>query len=412
MKLASALSSKSIDLTTSFQQHLEVELLLCCSRTHPDLIQRERIQTLVRQPLDWDYVLERATYHQVLPLLDRQLQQIDTKTISPQIIADLRADCDENLHHNLRLTTELLKLSRLFEDRSIPMLTFKGSVLAQLAYGGLGLRQFVDIDILVPEVDVIRASHLLVSQGYQSQFAFTEKQQTVYNSLRNEQWFWHEEKQICIDLHWSILPKYYSFTPDPELLWQKIDRVNFADRSVATISPEHLLLFLCAHGSKHNWSRLSWICDLVELLRVHENLDWEYIHSLMGRFGTDRMLLVGLYLSHQLFGVNLPSSILTSFDRDDKLPQLAIEIKANLFQSQAVESDADLDTSLPSIERDKIYRQTMRSTTDIAWYWIDTILTPTPLEWEIITLPQWLFPLYYVIRAFRLILKHIGKLKV
>ncbi len=410
MKLASPLSSKSIDLDTS--QRPEVELLLCCSRTHPNLIQRDRIQTLVRQSLDWDYVLERATYHQVLPLLARQLRQIDTDLIPSDIIVGIQADCLENIRHNFQLTLELLNLSKLCEARSIPMLSFKGPVLAQLAYGNLGLRQFIDLDILVPEADVICMGNLLIDLGYQPQFKLTDRQQNVYTRLRNEHCFWHEDKQIAVDLHWSVLPKYYSFTPDPQLLWTKLDRVNFTDRSVATISPEHLLLFLCAHGSKHNWSRLYWICDLVELLRVHEHLDWEYIHSLMGRFGTDRMLLLGLYLSQQLFDVNLPSSILTLFDKDDKLPLLAIEIKANLFQSPAVESDADLDTSLASIECDTIYRQTMRSTTDLAWYWIDTILTPTPLEWEIITLPQWLFPLYYVIRSFRLVLKHIGKLKI
>ena len=66
----------------------------------------------------------------------------------------------------------------------------------------------------------------------------------------------------------------------------------------------------------------------------------------------------------------------------------------------------------PSLDRDAIDRMTMASIGDRSWYWIDTMLTPTPLEWEIINLPQWLFPLYYWIRLIRLILKHALKVEI
>ena len=160
MKLDSAISIKEIDRSDSLRP--EVELLLCCSHTQTDPVRQARIHTLVQQELDWDYILERSSYHGILPLLDRQFQSIDSASIPPAIIATIHSNFNNNFHYNLRLTVELLKLSRLFEQRSIPMLSFKGAVLAQAAYGNLGLRQFVDIDILVPEADVARASELLV----------------------------------------------------------------------------------------------------------------------------------------------------------------------------------------------------------------------------------------------------------
>src|SRR5207244_11975507 len=42
---------------------------------------------------------------------------------------------------------------------------------------------------------------------------------------------------------------------------------------VRTLSAEHLLLVLCAHGAKHCWERLGWICDVAELLRGTPALD-------------------------------------------------------------------------------------------------------------------------------------------
>jgi hypothetical protein len=406
MKLDAATSLEPNNL--AFDRHLEIELCLCCSRTHPNKSQLHRIRALVQQSLDWNYLLERATYHNVLPLIHRQLQQIDAHTIPLAVLARIRDNFDRNFQHNLRLISELVKLSRLFETRSIPMLSFKGPILAQIAYGNLALRQFIDLDILVAEADVIGASQLLLDRGYQSQFTLTDRQQTVYIGLRNEQWFWHEEKQICVDLHWSILPKHYSFTPDSQLLWSKIDLVEFGSQSIATFSPEHLLLFLCAHGAKHNWSRLYWICDIAELLRTHEKLDWENIYSLADRFGTKTMLDLGLYLAHQLLDATLPAARLIQLESEPILPILFAQIQELLFQSRDIhETTSQAQYSIFSSKKDFIYRQTMKSYQDRAWYWVDMILTPTPLEWEIVTLPQALFPLYYLIRLIRLGLKYL-----
>jgi Uncharacterised nucleotidyltransferase len=400
----------SVPMAAVKTHECEAELLLCCSHTQIDAARQKRLQALVRQPLDWDYIIERATHHNILPLLDRQLHHIDDLTIPSQIRTQLRTNFERNFQNNLRLTLELVKLSRSFTDRSIPMLAFKGPVLAQQVYGNLGLRQFVDLDILVPETDVIRTSHLLIESGYVPQFKLTDEQQITYTGLRSEQWFWHEEKQLCIDLHWSILPKYYSFTPTPELVWAKIDRFNFAEDTIATLSPEHLLLFLCAHGAKHNWSRLYWICDLAELLRTNNDLDWQSVKDTAGKFGTYDMLLLGLYLARHLLDAELPASMSSAIGLDPTLPLLADRIRANLFSDELIDPSAP--NSSNAKKSDAIYRQTMGTIRDRVWYWIDLILTPTPLEWEIVTLPRSLSPLYYIVRAFRLVIKHTWKLDI
>jgi Uncharacterised nucleotidyltransferase len=275
----------------------------------------------------------------------------------------------------------------------------------------LALRQFGDLDILIAEADVIRASQLLVSQGFEPQFILTDRQQTIYAGLRNEHSFWHEDKQLCIDLHWGILPNHYSFTPAPQLLWSKIDIIEFGSQSVATLIPEHLLLFLCAHGAKHNWYKLFWICDIAELLRTHENLNWEYIDSLKDRFGTQRMLFLGLYLAHQLLDAQLPAALLVQLESDSTLAAMSMQIKERLFKLLNARGDSIkvVPTSL-TWQDYFIYRQTITSRRDRVWYWIDTILTPTPLEWQIVTLPQPLFPLYYLIRLIRLTLKSIVRI--
>jgi hypothetical protein len=43
---------------------------------------------------------------------------------------------------------------------------------------------------------------------------------------------------------------------------------------VMALVGEDLLLILCAHGAKHLWMALGWICDVAELLRVHRDMNW------------------------------------------------------------------------------------------------------------------------------------------
>ena len=45
---------------------------------------------------------------------------------------------------------------------------------------------------------------------------------------------------------------------------------TLAALAYGNLSLENLLLVRCAHGSKHLWERLGWICDVAELIRVRK----------------------------------------------------------------------------------------------------------------------------------------------
>jgi hypothetical protein len=343
----------------------EIELLLLCSRVQLTPAQRNRLQQLIEQPLDWPYLLERAKYHKVLLLLTPHLQALHPSWMPPEVLAALQANFEENFQRNLRLLVELLKLVQLFEAQGIPLLAFKGPVLAQVVYGNLALREFVDLDILVPEAYAMQASQLLQESHYQPQFTLAAHQHTIYVKLRYGHVFWHEEKQVSVDLHWAVLPKYYSFTPNTDLLWQGSIRIPFAAQSVPTFAPEHLLLFLCAHGAKHQWSQLHWVCDVAELLRTQTTLNWTLIQERAGQLGTQKMLWLGLYLAHHLLGAKLPTAIENHLNADSSLPKLATQVYAGLVQCEA-------DTPMLTPSR-SIYLQTMSSFRDQVWFWLGQI---------------------------------------
>jgi Uncharacterised nucleotidyltransferase len=390
-------------LKNSTDQSVEISLLLLCSRTHLDPTQIDRLQQLVQQPLDWSTLLTIAQEHGLMPLLYSHLSRYGSAAVPTDILEQLQASHHQNFQKNLRLTTELLKIVQCLETNNIPVLCFKGPTLAQLAYGNLALREFTDLDLLIPESAVLQTTHLLISQGYTPQYSLTDQEIITYARLRNEQAFWHEEKQVEVDLHWSVLPKYYSFSPDSAMFWADQDHLTFANQTVATLSREHLLLFLCAHGAKHNWSHLGWICDVVELLRVSPNLNWQKVQQLSSQLGTPHMLFLGLYLAHHLLDATVPPSLLASLTADASILPLAQQVEHWLFEPPSnlrlLQHNTMLNRNLT------IYLKTFDSPKDLIWFWIDTILVPTPLEWQIVALPQTLSFLYYPIRLIRLVLK-------
>jgi hypothetical protein len=67
----------------------EVELLLCCARTHLDSPRAVRARTLVRTRLDWDALFTVAARHSMLPLLYQHLDALCPDAVPKVRLAQL-----------------------------------------------------------------------------------------------------------------------------------------------------------------------------------------------------------------------------------------------------------------------------------------------------------------------------------
>ena len=119
----------SLNLTATDTQP-EIELLLCCARTQPSSEISQQIQNLVQQSIDWDFLLKTAARHKVLPLLYQNLKTLCPEAVPKPVLSELLNFFHTNAAHNLFLTQELLKILKLFQDNDIPVIPFKGPVLA------------------------------------------------------------------------------------------------------------------------------------------------------------------------------------------------------------------------------------------------------------------------------------------
>jgi len=310
----------------------EAELLLCCGHYSMDPDQIGRAQELLGGQLDWKRLFQIARLHKVLPLLYRNLNQIGAGLVPQAFLTELRQHHLGNASRNLFLTKELLSLLNLFEKATIPLVPFKGPMLASLAYGDISWREFDDLDILVPREHALKGVELLTSQGYLKTYTMSETEEVDYLDSGCEFTLVHEGSGVIVDLHWRFFRDVYAFPFDPWKLWRQLEVLSVAGRPIPAMPLEETLLLHCVHGSKHQWERLEWISILAQVIRVHEKtIDSKRLLSLAKSLGSERMLLLGFALARRLFGAPIPELLLHRISNHPGLEPLTRWVLARLF---------------------------------------------------------------------------------
>ena len=371
----------------------EVELLLCCARTCIDSATAEQVKTLLQQDIDWTYLIETAAFHQVIPLLYQSLKNNYAEEVPDAILNLLRSYFYANGRRNFFLTNELLKLLNLFKEHDISAIPYKGPVLAASAYGNLALRQFGDLDILVSERDFHPAKELLISQGYKisSQFDW-------------EHSFIPDDGRYSVDLHQGITPRDFPFRLDFERLWQRVEPLSLAGTTVVNLSPEDLLIVLCVQVFKDSWykqEKLAKLCDLAELLRVCQTLDWGRVMEQASALGGEGLLVFGLLLASELLGTAIPDEVMPRMQAYPTVKLYAAQVCKQLF-SEINSQDGVKEKFLNRLMRERPPERVPDSGS-LLWHFLRLALIPQKRDRDFLSLPASLSFLYYLIRLIRLV---------
>ena len=373
----------------------EDEVLLCVGRVDKDGETAGRLNSLLRCHLDWEYLLGSAQQHGLMPGLHQCLSS--ASTVPAEVKARLRNESLVLQGTNLLLTRELLRVLILLESEGIRAIPFKGPTLTMMAYGNLALRQFDDLDLLLPAADIPRARAVLSLHGYRSQHPLGRTQEDAYFKSLCQLPLVHEETSILMELHSKVTPRDFSFGTDPSV-WQRLMPVSLLGKEVLTFSREDLLLILCVHGAKHVWCCLGWICDLANLLSTSPSMDWDQVTDQARRINCERMLSVGLFLAHDFLGSTLPDSVVKKIQGDPVVRLLAEPVCKQLFGSPAM----DLGGFSAALFHLRV-REHLR---DGFRYSLSLAFAPTLADWEMAALPAQLSFLYYPARFIRLMGKY------
>ncbi len=361
----------------------EFDFLLAATRR---FFRPDRYDLASPEGLDWNTLLRLAKHHGVTGFLRHACHSPELRIIAK----------DASLI-GLTLSAELLKLLDLFERHAIEVVPLKGPILGASLYGDATLKSSTDLDLLVRREDAVRAIHALLDARYPLTSAPHWMDDRAYLRDPNcELSFSYPPGNIKIDLHWSLLPSYYPAPIDDTELWSKLRWVEWESIRARTLAPEHLLLFLYAHGAKHLWERLGWLCDAARILQVECDLDWDYIFAQTRRTDTCRMLSLGFTLASDLLGIELPDAALKLMRPDSRTQDLAARMIEQLRRGTAASPLLTAVLRLRSFERiDNRIRLAL-----------GTLCQPTEAEFRAVKMPPSLYWMYYLVRPSRLALKY------
>lgn len=377
----------------------EDELLLCCARTDVNPEIRDKVLSLIKNGLDWDYLLNLASRHRLMPLLYHNLNSVCPELVPEDILCELKDNFNANVHHNLLLTGELIKILDKLKSQGINSIPYKGSSLAIFAYNNLALRQFGDIDIIVNKSDTLKAKEIMDSFGYELESYPEKMDESLYFKTQTEHKFINKTKNIVVEIHNKFQGHFLYFPTNPNFLYEKenLETLNVSNYQTCIPSTENLILILCVHCARHNWSRISWLCDISEIIQ-HKEINWPKLIEAAENLCIKRILLISLFLASNLFKLELPHEILDYINNDNSVKTICIELKKGLFIVNNCSLTLFERTILDLKKREKL----KISFVDV----FNSMMKPTYMDFKKFPLNPSLFYFYYLIRPILLLIRY------
>ena len=371
----------------------ELELVLCSARAKSDE-NEERISALLSRGVVWSEVLASAIQHNLLPVLYERFYILDAERAAQDERKGWTELARDQGKSNLVFLGEMLRLYALFEAQQVTVLPYKGPILAWLAYHDFALRSFADIDFVVPHRQFPQAMTVLQAAGYRCQFDPQEAQSGECQPAAGEYAFLRGPHTLRVELHTERTLRYFPRPLNLDEMCARLIAVEIAGRTVRTFSVEDTLVMLCVHGAKHFWERLGWIVDVAKLATT-QPVDWPLATRIAAEMKCSRLLLLGLYLAHDLFGASLPKNIMDQAQQDPNVRWLAGEVCKQFHGNTDPGS---------GVLRRATFR--LRSRDDLKQgvsHLLRLAMKPTESDRRLVRLPRALASFYVFVRPWRLL---------
>ncbi len=258
---------------------------------------------------DWLEVKKMLAEHRLGPLFHWRLtHECSFLPVPPSI----REYCEGSFRaatiRSLGIQRELLKLHRILESSGIRHVGLKGARLAFFCYPQPGLRPMRDLDILVPEADVLKAFDALIDGGcsridkYDGSAEAWTKHSHHMPPLRSP------SRMIGVELHRSLFHLKENGAEGFELselegFWERHAALSLAGKKIPYLSPAEQLLHLIVHAVyDHQFNNGPLLISDIGYLLQCEQVDWEAFWRLAKQGGHEKGATLALRMVERYWG--------------------------------------------------------------------------------------------------------------
>lgn len=316
---------------------------------------------------------------------------------------DLKQRIEKRARINLLLFTELLQLNSLLQENGFNFIFYKGVLLSKLLFDDFTTRSTSDIDVLIRATEFPAIRRLLLQNGYEEVYFYPENYADYYIKISREFTFKRklsDDLFISIEIQWAPLPAMYSIPYNNDYFFENITTIKLSGQDIPILKNEQLLLILLLHhGIADLWRNFKHVFDLAMFIkRYGKSLHWEEIFIQIEKWNMSKSAFVGLYLCKDLLGSDFPFEVPLNRYRSE-----GEKVKSSLLSYPLLPKRKK---NYSNVQRQLLMSDNVLERSKLLLGYVETFLYPSTTDLEYLKFPKYLFPLYFITKHFRFILKN------
>jgi len=258
--------------------------------------------------LNWEVAADLASQHGLAPLVYAGLVKLDVAA-PMEFHERLRAQSLGALvRSEAWIEPSLAAVLDVLQSHGLAPIVLKGAALAYTAYPEPAQRTFSDIDLLLPEEEVCRASGVLRERG----FSLDDRAKAPEHHLAVH---YVPDAPVGVELHCHLLPRPHPYAICLEQLRSRSRMARVAGVEARVLAPSDALLVACLHLSythRYRWFLLRALTDVLAITASNaKNVDWEGFFETVQRSRASGAVFWPLQLSRRWLDAPIPAWVLS-----------------------------------------------------------------------------------------------------
>ena len=237
---------------------------------------------LQRHEVDWNDVYQVATVHRIRQIV-YQVMTSCKAIIDQNAVQKFRTHCLAFSGFAFERKRESERIIRILQQKEIPAKMYKGLAFAEAAYGDIGMREFSDMDIIIPEGAVPEIIKVMQQEGYNMLHEnYYNRFPEIYLKRTKDISFYKKagNKLYGFEFHYRQ-SKYHM---ELQLSFADILGHDYLSMNRTLNAEDHFSLMLINNGVSDYFPNLRSVMDLTLLFRNSFNNIAPALHSDLAHF--------------------------------------------------------------------------------------------------------------------------------
>lgn len=265
---------------------------------------------------EWGRTLRVADWHRLSPVLHSYLRTRDG--VPGAVRHALERAYLANSARTLFIRATRERVVDALAAAEVPVMLLKGAALVETVYADPGVREMLDIDLLVPADRMETATAALAPLGYRPAPDSEETSTELTPETHHDAPLVGDEQLVAVELHRHVVLRDEGSSFDIAGFWQRAR--SSEDKHHLLPAPEDLLLHVCLHftrnrlgGSyrrRHTGGALAQVGDIARIVEC-QPVDWDRLAGCATAYGLGTRVFLALFAARTL-GVAVPESALAA----------------------------------------------------------------------------------------------------